>query len=119
MFDLEHGMTGSCVCAGAKHCSVPPYCLLLPCQEQVFPPDSTKQCCLVSEGKDDDVQCCFCSMSCLLSFPHVSLSAWQEVKVSSPDYPERNRENVMDDFLKRIECYKVTYQPLDPDEYDK
>lgn len=25
----------------------------------------------------------------------------------------------MDDFLKRIECYKVTYQPLDPDEYDK
>lgn len=55
----------------------------------------------------------------MLSFPHVSLSAWQEVKVSSPDYPERNRENVMDDFLKRIECYKVTYQPLDPDEYDK
>ncbi|KFP46012.1 6-phosphofructo-2-kinase/fructose-2,6-bisphosphatase 2, partial [Cathartes aura] len=43
----------------------------------------------------------------------------QEVKVSSPDYPERNRENVMDDFLKRIECYKVTYQPLDPDASDK
>lgn len=37
------------------------------------------------------------------------------MKVSSPDYPERHRENVMDDFLKRIECYKVTYQPLDPD----
>ena len=43
----------------------------------------------------------------------------QEVKVSSPDYPERHRERVMDDFLKRIECYKVTYQPLDPDQYDK
>lgn len=43
----------------------------------------------------------------------------QEVKVSSPDYPERHRERVMDDFLKRIECYKVTYQPLDPDDYDK
>ncbi|TMS16979.1 6-phosphofructo-2-kinase/fructose-2,6-bisphosphatase 2 [Larimichthys crocea] len=25
----------------------------------------------------------------------------------------------MEDFLKRIECYKVTYQPLDPDEHDK
>ncbi|XP_055437770.1 6-phosphofructo-2-kinase/fructose-2,6-bisphosphatase 2 isoform X6 [Bubalus kerabau] len=25
----------------------------------------------------------------------------------------------MDDFLKRIECYKVTYQPLDPDSHDK
>ncbi|XP_029012857.1 6-phosphofructo-2-kinase/fructose-2,6-bisphosphatase 2-like isoform X4 [Betta splendens] len=42
-----------------------------------------------------------------------------EVKVSSPDYPERNRDSVMEDFLKRIECYKVTYQPLDPDEHDK
>ncbi|XP_043985234.1 6-phosphofructo-2-kinase/fructose-2,6-bisphosphatase 2-like isoform X2 [Gambusia affinis] len=41
-----------------------------------------------------------------------------EVKVSSPDYPERDRELVMDDFLKRIECYKVTYEPLDPDEHD-
>ncbi|KAM7054399.1 6-phosphofructo-2-kinase/fructose-2,6-bisphosphatase 2 isoform 2-T5 [Molossus nigricans] len=46
-------------------------------------------------------------------------NSFKEVKVSSPDYPERNRENVMEDFLKRIECYKVTYQPLDPDNYDK
>uniref|UniRef100_F6X0Q4 6-phosphofructo-2-kinase/fructose-2,6-bisphosphatase 2 n=1 Tax=Callithrix jacchus TaxID=9483 RepID=F6X0Q4_CALJA len=46
-------------------------------------------------------------------------NAFKEVKVSSPDYPERNRENVMEDFLKRIECYKVTYRPLDPDNYDK
>ncbi|XP_040391611.1 6-phosphofructo-2-kinase/fructose-2,6-bisphosphatase 2 isoform X2 [Cygnus olor] len=51
--------------------------------------------------------------------PEVIAANILEVKVSSPDYPERNRENVMDDFLKRIECYKVTYQPLDPDEYDK
>lgn len=32
-----------------------------------------------------------------------------EVKVLSFDYFERNRENVMEDFLKRIECYKVIY----------
>ncbi|NWZ95288.1 F262 bisphosphatase, partial [Nesospiza acunhae] len=51
--------------------------------------------------------------------PEVIAANILEVKVSSPDYPERHRENVMDDFLKRIECYKVTYQPLDPDEYDK
>lgn len=43
----------------------------------------------------------------------------QDVKVSSPDYPKRDRESVMEDFLKRIECYKVTYQPLDPDQHDK
>lgn len=55
--------------------------------------------------------------SVTLGGPDVSVQ--QEVKVSSPDYPERHRERVMDDFLKRIECYKVTYQPLDPDNYDK
>nr|XP_055040292.1 6-phosphofructo-2-kinase/fructose-2,6-bisphosphatase 2 isoform X2 [Misgurnus anguillicaudatus] len=51
--------------------------------------------------------------------PDVIAANIMEVKVSSPDYPEAHRERVMDDFLKRIECYKVTYQPLDPDEYDK
>uniref|UniRef100_A0A452HQV6 6-phosphofructo-2-kinase/fructose-2,6-bisphosphatase 2 n=1 Tax=Gopherus agassizii TaxID=38772 RepID=A0A452HQV6_9SAUR len=51
--------------------------------------------------------------------PEVIAANILEVKVSSPDYPERNRECVMDDFLKRIECYKVTYQPLDPDNYDQ
>ncbi|KAG8543054.1 hypothetical protein GDO81_025487 [Engystomops pustulosus] len=51
--------------------------------------------------------------------PEVIAANIMEVKVSSPDYPERDRENVMDDFLKRIECYKVTYEPLDPDAYDK
>ncbi|NXR73976.1 F262 bisphosphatase, partial [Pycnonotus jocosus] len=51
--------------------------------------------------------------------PEVIAANILEVKVSSPDYPERHRENVMDDFLKRIECYKVTYQPLDPDASDK
>ncbi|NWX43292.1 F262 bisphosphatase, partial [Steatornis caripensis] len=80
---------------------------------------SVKQCLFVSKGKNNVIQCCFCSVSSLLSSHKASLSVDQEVKVSSPDYPERNRENVMDDFLKRIECYKVTYQPLDPDAYDK
>ncbi|XP_053562557.1 6-phosphofructo-2-kinase/fructose-2,6-bisphosphatase 2 isoform X1 [Bombina bombina] len=51
--------------------------------------------------------------------PEVIAANIMEVKVSSPDYPEIDRENVMDDFLKRIECYKVTYEPLDPDCYDK
>uniref|UniRef100_A0A8C1XJ16 6-phosphofructo-2-kinase/fructose-2,6-bisphosphatase 2 n=1 Tax=Cyprinus carpio TaxID=7962 RepID=A0A8C1XJ16_CYPCA len=55
--------------------------------------------------------------SCL--FHNVTLISSQDVKVSSPDYPERDRESVMEDFLKRIECYKVTYQPLDPDDHDK
>ncbi|KAI4873081.1 hypothetical protein NFI96_019298 [Prochilodus magdalenae] len=51
--------------------------------------------------------------------PDVIAENIMDVKVSSPDYPERDRESVMEDFLKRIECYKVTYQPLDPDHHDK
>uniref|UniRef100_A0A672RF36 6-phosphofructo-2-kinase/fructose-2,6-bisphosphatase 2 n=1 Tax=Sinocyclocheilus grahami TaxID=75366 RepID=A0A672RF36_SINGR len=50
--------------------------------------------------------------------PEVIAASILDVKVSSPDYPERDRESVMEDFLKRIECYKVTYQPLDPDDHD-
>lgn len=90
---------------------------LFPLQEQIFPQGSVKQCGCLSEGKNNVIQRRFCSPSRLLSSHKASVH--QEVKVSSPDYPERNRENVMDDFLKRIECYKVTYQPLDPDAYDK
>lgn len=55
----------------------------------------------------------------LLDVISTNVSFTKDVKVSSPDYPERDRESVMEDFLKRIECYKVTYQPLDPDEHDK
>lgn len=48
-----------------------------------------------------------------------SCLSMKDVKVSSPDYPEKDRESIMEDFLKRIECYKVTYQPLEPDKHDK
>lgn len=43
---------------------------------------------------------------------------WQEVKLSSPDYENCDKDNVVDDFLKRIECYKMTYITLD-DENDR
>uniref|UniRef100_A0A671NYQ6 6-phosphofructo-2-kinase/fructose-2,6-bisphosphatase 3-like n=1 Tax=Sinocyclocheilus anshuiensis TaxID=1608454 RepID=A0A671NYQ6_9TELE len=42
-----------------------------------------------------------------------------EVKVSSPDYQDCNKTDAMEDFKKRIECYRMNYQPLDPDQYDK
>ncbi|XP_065279169.1 6-phosphofructo-2-kinase/fructose-2,6-bisphosphatase 1 isoform X6 [Emys orbicularis] len=40
-----------------------------------------------------------------------------QVKLTSPDYKDCNREEVVEDFLKRIECYQLHYQPLD-DELD-
>uniref|UniRef100_A0A673XCQ8 6-phosphofructo-2-kinase/fructose-2,6-biphosphatase 1 n=1 Tax=Salmo trutta TaxID=8032 RepID=A0A673XCQ8_SALTR len=41
-----------------------------------------------------------------------------DVKVSSPDYLNCDKEEALADFLKRIECYKQTYVPLD-DEKDR
>ncbi|NXV24903.1 F26L bisphosphatase, partial [Cepphus grylle] len=37
----------------------------------------------------------------------------QQVKLSSPDYKGCAQEEVVADFLQRIECYKATYEPLD------
>lgn len=37
----------------------------------------------------------------------------QQVKLSSPDYTNCDEEEAVADFLKRIECYKLTYVPLD------
>uniref|UniRef100_A0A8C9U0B0 6-phosphofructo-2-kinase/fructose-2,6-biphosphatase 1 n=1 Tax=Scleropages formosus TaxID=113540 RepID=A0A8C9U0B0_SCLFO len=42
----------------------------------------------------------------------------QEVKLSSPDYQDCDKEEALVDFLKRIECYKMSYVPLD-DEMDR
>lgn len=36
-----------------------------------------------------------------------------EVKISSPDYTNMNKDAALTDFLKRIEHYEVRYQPLD------
>jgi len=41
------------------------------------------------------------------------------VKVSCPDYQDCNKMDAVEDFKKRIECYRVNYQPLDPDQYDR
>ncbi|XP_018616260.1 6-phosphofructo-2-kinase/fructose-2,6-bisphosphatase 1 isoform X1 [Scleropages formosus] len=41
-----------------------------------------------------------------------------EVKLSSPDYQDCDKEEALVDFLKRIECYKMSYVPLD-DEMDR
>ena len=43
----------------------------------------------------------------------------QEVKVSCPDYKDCNKTDAMLDFQRRIECYKTSYQPLDPDQHDR
>ncbi|XP_073456304.1 6-phosphofructo-2-kinase/fructose-2,6-bisphosphatase 1 isoform X3 [Aquarana catesbeiana] len=38
-----------------------------------------------------------------------------QVKLSSPDYTGCDREKVLEDFLKRIDCYQMNYEPLHDD----
>ncbi|KAM6984739.1 6-phosphofructo-2-kinase/fructose-2,6-bisphosphatase 3 [Aplochiton taeniatus] len=51
--------------------------------------------------------------------PNVIATNIMEVKVSCPDYQDCNKTDAMLDFQKRIECYRVSYEPLDPDQYDR
>ncbi|MEE6481658.1 hypothetical protein FKM82_012929 [Ascaphus truei] len=51
--------------------------------------------------------------------PSVVATNVMEVKLSSPDYRDCNSRDALDDFMKRINCYKASYQPLDPDNFDR
>ncbi|XP_005162206.1 6-phosphofructo-2-kinase/fructose-2,6-bisphosphatase 1 isoform X1 [Danio rerio] len=49
--------------------------------------------------------------------PEIIEANIMQVKLSSPDYENYDKEEALVDFLKRIDCYKVSYVPLD-DEKD-
>ncbi|NXP41581.1 F263 bisphosphatase, partial [Leiothrix lutea] len=51
--------------------------------------------------------------------PNVVATNVMEVKLSSPDYRDCNSTDAMEDFMKRINCYQASYQPLDPDDHDR
>ncbi|XP_071961672.1 6-phosphofructo-2-kinase/fructose-2,6-bisphosphatase 1-like isoform X2 [Antedon mediterranea] len=63
----------------------------------------------------------FCEEHCYKLFfiesicedPEIVQSNVTEVKLTSPDYQEMNKEEAMNDFIKRIEHYKDAYEPLD------
>uniref|UniRef100_A0A3P8PD04 6-phosphofructo-2-kinase domain-containing protein n=1 Tax=Astatotilapia calliptera TaxID=8154 RepID=A0A3P8PD04_ASTCA len=45
--------------------------------------------------------------------PDIIAENIKQVKLSSPDYAGCDKEEAVADFLKRIECYTMTYVPLD------
>uniref|UniRef100_A0A6Q2X565 6-phosphofructo-2-kinase domain-containing protein n=1 Tax=Esox lucius TaxID=8010 RepID=A0A6Q2X565_ESOLU len=47
--------------------------------------------------------------------PEIIAENIKQVKLSSPDYEGYDAEDAVTDFLKRIDCYKMTYVPLDDD----
>ncbi|XP_015248280.1 6-phosphofructo-2-kinase/fructose-2,6-bisphosphatase 3 isoform X2 [Cyprinodon tularosa] len=68
-------------------------------------------------GIENDFKIFFIESVC--EDPSVIASNIMEVKVSCPDYKDCNKTEAMMDFQKRIECYRTSYQPLDPDHYDR
>ncbi|XP_047246252.1 6-phosphofructo-2-kinase/fructose-2,6-bisphosphatase 3 isoform X3 [Girardinichthys multiradiatus] len=68
-------------------------------------------------GSENDFKIFFIESVC--EDPSVIASNIMEVKVSCPDYKDCNKTEAMMDFQKRIECYRTSYQPLDPDQYDR
>uniref|UniRef100_A0A9J8CVN0 6-phosphofructo-2-kinase/fructose-2,6-biphosphatase 1 n=1 Tax=Cyprinus carpio carpio TaxID=630221 RepID=A0A9J8CVN0_CYPCA len=45
--------------------------------------------------------------------PEIIEANTMQVKLSSPDYENYDKEEALVDFLKRIDCYKMSYVPLD------
>ncbi|XP_017294765.1 6-phosphofructo-2-kinase/fructose-2,6-bisphosphatase isoform X3 [Kryptolebias marmoratus] len=45
--------------------------------------------------------------------PEIIAENIKQVKLTSPDYKDCDKEEAVADFLKRIECYQMTYVPLD------
>ncbi|XP_074050286.1 6-phosphofructo-2-kinase/fructose-2,6-bisphosphatase 3 isoform X4 [Macrotis lagotis] len=68
-------------------------------------------------AKENDFKVFFIESVC--DDPSVVASNIMEVKLSSPDYRDCSSAEAMEDFMKRIDCYQVNYQPLDPDNYDR
>ncbi|KAJ8788875.1 hypothetical protein J1605_005171 [Eschrichtius robustus] len=68
-------------------------------------------------AKENDFKVFFIESVC--DDPTVVASNIMEVKISSPDYKDCNSAEAMDDFMKRINCYEASYQPLDPDKCDR
>uniref|UniRef100_A0A7N8YEI3 6-phosphofructo-2-kinase/fructose-2,6-biphosphatase 1 n=4 Tax=Mastacembelus armatus TaxID=205130 RepID=A0A7N8YEI3_9TELE len=50
--------------------------------------------------------------------PEIIAENIKQVKFGSPDYVDRDIDEAMEDFIQRIECYKMNYMPID-DEKDR
>ncbi|XP_069834921.1 6-phosphofructo-2-kinase/fructose-2,6-bisphosphatase 3 isoform X3 [Dendropsophus ebraccatus] len=68
-------------------------------------------------AKENDFKVFFIESIC--DDPSVVASNVMDVKLSSPDYKGCSSKEALDDFMKRINCYKNMYEPLDPDSHDR
>ncbi|XP_061430210.1 6-phosphofructo-2-kinase/fructose-2,6-bisphosphatase 3-like isoform X2 [Lethenteron reissneri] len=67
-----------------------------------------------------DMIMAFCKEHCYKAFfveslcddPEVVANNILDVKVNNPDYKDHSKEEALQDFHRRIECYRAMYQPL-------
>ncbi|KAG8440045.1 hypothetical protein GDO86_006005 [Hymenochirus boettgeri] len=72
---------------------------------------------VIEFAKENDFKVFFIESVC--DDPAVVDSNVLEVKLSSPDYKGCTSEEALNDFMKRINCYKNSYERLDPDKHDR
>uniref|UniRef100_A0A3P8SIG8 6-phosphofructo-2-kinase domain-containing protein n=1 Tax=Amphiprion percula TaxID=161767 RepID=A0A3P8SIG8_AMPPE len=65
---------------------------------------------ILSFAKENDYKVFFVESIC--DDPEIIAEDIKQVKLSSPDYVSCDKEDAVADFLKRIECYKLTNAPL-------
>ncbi|XP_018581199.2 6-phosphofructo-2-kinase/fructose-2,6-bisphosphatase isoform X1 [Scleropages formosus] len=68
---------------------------------------------ILSFAKENSYKVFFVESIC--DDPDIIAENIMQVKLSSPDYKDCDKDEAVEDFLKRIECYKTTYVPLDDD----
>ncbi|XP_051736507.1 6-phosphofructo-2-kinase/fructose-2,6-bisphosphatase-like isoform X4 [Ctenopharyngodon idella] len=68
---------------------------------------------ILTFAKDNGYKVFFVESLC--DDPEIIAENIKQVKLSSPDYVNCDKEEAVTDFLKRIDCYKLTYVPLDDD----
>ncbi|XP_030623852.1 6-phosphofructo-2-kinase/fructose-2,6-bisphosphatase 1 isoform X1 [Chanos chanos] len=66
---------------------------------------------LISFAKEKGYKVFFIESIC--DDPEIIEANIMQVKLSSPDYENCDKEEALEDFLKRIECYRSSYVPLD------
>ncbi|KAJ7317494.1 hypothetical protein JRQ81_003656 [Phrynocephalus forsythii] len=114
--DNEEAMQIRRQCALAALCDVRTYLSLEEGQVAVFDATNTtreRRALILLFAKENGYKVFFIESIC--DDPDIIEENIKQVKLTSPDYKDCNRDEVVEDFLKRIECYQKTYEPLDDD----
>ncbi|XP_041655118.1 6-phosphofructo-2-kinase/fructose-2,6-bisphosphatase 1-like isoform X1 [Cheilinus undulatus] len=117
--DNEEAMKIRKACAAAALKDVAAYFAKEKGQVAVFDATNTtreRRAIIISLAKERGYKVFFVESIC--DDPEIIAENIKQVKFGSPDYVDRDIDEANEDFLKRIECYRASYMPID-DERDR